>query len=60
MKKVKDNDGLPIVISSDSEEVVYTHTDLRKKHAKERQYEANLHFKSDDEDEAVRTIDKLM
>ena len=39
------------MISSDSEDVVYSHTDLKKKKEKERQYESKLHFNSDGEDD---------
>jgi hypothetical protein len=42
--------GDPITISSDSEDVVYTHTDKRKKIAKEKEFDDKLHFKSDDEE----------
>ena len=51
MKRIKPNDGVPIVISSDSEEVVYTHTDTRKKRDNEKLYENKLHFKSEDEED---------
>lgn len=60
MKKVKSNDGLPIVISSDSEDIVYTHTDTKKKQEREKLYENKLHFKSEDEDDRIHTLEQLM
>ena len=41
--------------------MVYTHTDRRKKVAKEKEFEEKLHFKSDDEDDGkARTLEELM